>query len=717
MTRKYQSGHPYAACMAEESALFTSEPLSKPEMAHVLFTDVVGYSRLPSDEQPGLIQQLRQAVRSSSEYNRAHDNHSLICLPTGDGMALVFFDSDVCAPVRAAVEISLALQRGNGLAVRMGLHTGLVYRVPDINGAENVSGAGVNFAQRVMDCGDAGHILMSQVHASFLCEFDAIRPHLHDLGEAQVKHGIRLRLVNYFDGKAGQPTPPAKISDAKGAIPEKASTKATASCAGTKVALIYKRNVEPDITLLRELESGLTKCGCEIFVDRHLQVGLDWAREIERALRDADAVIPLLSPAAVASEMLAFELEVADNAAQQRGGRPRLLPVRVNWEGPLPSSLTTILDSIQYTLWRGSEDTANVVSELTAALAQPHLAPRPTSRALEPPGGAVPLDSQYYIERPTDAELHSAIERRDSIVLIEGARQMGKTSLLSRGLQRARGKRVKVACTDFQKLNASDLVSLESFFITLGTVLANQLDLEKFPEDVWRPKSGPNQNFENYMRREVLRSVQAPLVWALDEVDRLFTCPFGSEVFGLFRSWHNARALDPESPWRGLTQVICYATEAHLFITDLNQSPFNVGTRVRLQDFGTGEIRQLNDRYGQPLRTSDFDGFMRLLGGQPYLARRALHEMVARGMELAELERIGPTEEGPFADHLKRFLVLLSRNQAALDLLRDLLAGRMPTDGKLFYRLRAAGLLRGETPSNAAFRCDLYARYLRGHLA
>ena len=704
--------------MGEESAPFTLEPPSKPEMAHVLFTDVVGYSRLPSDEQPGLIQQLRQAVRNSIEYNRAHDNHSLICLPTGDGMALVFFDSDVCAPVRAAVEISLALRDGKGVAVRMGLHTGLVYRVPDINGAENVSGAGINFAQRVMDCGDAGHILMSQVHASFLCEFDAIRPHLHDLGEAQVKHGVRIRLVNYFDGKAGQPNRPKKIDESERKSVEAGAAKTRPSCTGAKVALIYKRNVEPDAALLHELESELTKCGCQVFVDRHLQVGLDWAKEIERALRDADAVIPLLSPMAVTSEMLAFEMEVANNAAQHQGGRPRILPVRVNWEGPLPNTLTTILDPIQYTLWRGAGDTANVVAELATALAaQPQPVNRAVSRAVEPPGGAVPLDSQYYIERPTDAELHAAIERHDSIVLIEGARQMGKTSLLSRGLQRARKNGARVACTDFQTLNVSDLTSLESFFITLGTALANQLDLEKFPEDVWRAKSGPNQNFENYVRREVLRSLQRPLVWALDEVDRLFTCPFGSEVFGLFRSWHNARALDPESPWSGLTQIISYATEAHLFITDLNQSPFNVGTRVRLRDFDLAEVRQLNDRYGQPLRPSDFERFMRLLGGQPYLVRRALHDMVMREIKLDELERTAPNEDGPFADHLKRFLVLLSGNDAALNLLRDLLAGKPPTDGKLFFRLRAAGLLRGETPSNAAFRCDLYARYLRGHLA
>jgi hypothetical protein len=254
--------------------------------------------------------------------------------------------------------------------------------------------------------------------------------------------------------------------------------------------------------------------------------------------------------------------------------------------------------------------------------------------------------------------------------------------------------------------------------MTLGTALATQLDLEKFPEEVWRAKSGPNQNFESYLRREVLNKLGRPLVWALDEVDRLFTCPFGSEVFGLFRSWHNARALDPESPWRDLTMVICYATEAHLFITDLNQSPFNVGTRVRLQDFSPAQIGELNQRYGRPLeKETELSEFCRLLGGQPYLTQRGFHEMVARHRPLAELREAATTDEGPFSDHLKRFLVLLSANQAALEFLRALLQGRGTNDAKLFYRLRAAGLVKGETPADATFRCDLYQRYFARHLA
>ena len=188
-------------------------------------------------------------------------------------------------------------------------------------------------------------------------------------------------------------------------------------------------------------------------------------------------------------------------------------------------------------------------------------------------------------------------------MLIKGARQMGKTSLLARGLQQARERGAKVVLTDFQKLNVSDLESPTNLYLTLAESMAEQLDLSVFAQDVWDERRGPNVNFERYLRREVLAKLNAPLVWGLDEVDRLFSCAFGSEVFGLFRSWHNERALDPNGPWAGMTLAIAYATEAHLFITDMNQSPFNVGTRLALDDFTFEQVTELNRRYRAPSKT------------------------------------------------------------------------------------------------------------------
>ena len=676
-------------------------------MAHIFFCDIVGFAKLANEDQLRHFHRLSQIVRGSPEFSRARDAGQLVCSPTGDGVAIAFFD-DARAPARCAIEVSQALRRDGGPELRMGLHSGHVYRVTDINGRDNIAGTGVNLAQRVMDCGDAGHILLSDVQAGFLKEFADFRPHLRDLGETEVKHGVKLHLSSYCGSEAGNSARPGKLVQSKAG---------PARCAGKKVALVYKRGAQPDEVLLAALEKNLRQLGCEVSIDRHLRIGLDWAREIERVLRDADAVIPLLSPSAAGSEMLAMELEIVDEAAQRQGGKPQLLPIRVNWEGPLPTSLAPLLDPIQYYIWRGPEDTAAVTAQIAEALSAPPVAAIRRSRQLEPPGGAMPLDSPYYIERTTDAELHNALSRRDSIVLVEGARQMGKTSLLARGLQRARGSGAKVACTDFQKFNLTDLATLETFYLTLGSALANQLDLEKSPDEVWHPKRGPNENFERYIRREVLGRLAAPLVWALDEADRLFTCPFGSEVFGLFRSWHNARALDPESPWHRFTQVICYATEAHLFITDINQSPFNVGTRVALRDFSVAEVKQLNHLYGEPLRDdAELSRFHMLLGGQPYLVRRGLHEMVAKSLSLDQLATAAIQEDGPFADHLKRYLVLLSRDPMLLQAVRDTLHTHKFPEAKNFHRLRAAGLLRGASPADAGFRCEIYEAYLQRHL-
>ena len=120
-------------------------------------------------------------------------------------------------------------------------------------------------------------------------------------------------------------------------------------------------------------------------------------------------------------------------------------------------------------------------------------------------------------------------------------------------------------------LNASDLSSVETLFLALAHLIADQLDLGVSPRTVWDPLHSPNLNFERFWRRHVLSQTTAPVVWGMDEVDRLFAHSFASEVFGLFRSWHNARSLDPRGPWQRLTLAMAYATEAHLFITDMNQ--------------------------------------------------------------------------------------------------------------------------------------------------
>jgi class 3 adenylate cyclase len=160
------------------------------EIAHVLFVDIVGYSRHLIDEQHELLQNLNQIVRNTEAFRQAEILGKLIRVPTGDGVALVFSTTPE-TPVQCALEISRALRSHSELQVRMGIHSGPVTGIMDVNDRSNIAGAGVNVAQRVMDCGDAGHILLSKRVAEDLEQYRQWRPYLHELGECEVKHGAR----------------------------------------------------------------------------------------------------------------------------------------------------------------------------------------------------------------------------------------------------------------------------------------------------------------------------------------------------------------------------------------------------------------------------------------------------------------------------------------------------------------------------------------------
>src|SRR3954467_7236960 len=184
------------------------------EIAHVLFIDIVGYSTRLTDEQRGLVDGLNQAVRSSDEFNKAAAAGRLKKIPTGDGMALIFHDSPE-QPLECAVEISRVLKHHPDLPVRMGVHSGPVSEVTDVNGRVNAAGIGINIAQRLMDCGDAGHILLSKRVAEDLQQNGRWRPNLHDLGEVEVKHGERVHVFNFYTDDAGNSDRPKKILSPK----------------------------------------------------------------------------------------------------------------------------------------------------------------------------------------------------------------------------------------------------------------------------------------------------------------------------------------------------------------------------------------------------------------------------------------------------------------------------------------------------------------------
>ena len=206
------------------------------EIAHVLFIDIVAYSKMAIDDQRAAIEQLNQIVQSTDEFRKAESENRLLKIPTGDGMALVFYRSPE-APVECALEISRALKEHPRLKLRMGVHSGPVSGVIDVSGRVNVAGEGINMAQRVMDCGDAGHILLSKRVAEDLHQFSHWRPHLYDVGECEVKHGVRVAVVNLFTAELGNSERPrslAKLTDKSDTAPVSAERPSS-----RKSALIF----------------------------------------------------------------------------------------------------------------------------------------------------------------------------------------------------------------------------------------------------------------------------------------------------------------------------------------------------------------------------------------------------------------------------------------------------------------------------------------------
>src|SRR4051794_29100377 len=184
---------------------------SRLDIAHVLFIDIVGYSKLLTNEQRERVQELNRIVRETDQFRAAEAERKLMRIPTGDGMVLAFFTSPD-APARCAVGISRASRETGQLPLRMGIHSGPVDLVDDVNDQRNLAGAGMNIAQRVMDCGDAGHILLSKRVAEDLETHEKWRPLLHDLGSCEVKHGVRVAVVNLYADQVGNAKVPLKLA-------------------------------------------------------------------------------------------------------------------------------------------------------------------------------------------------------------------------------------------------------------------------------------------------------------------------------------------------------------------------------------------------------------------------------------------------------------------------------------------------------------------------
>jgi DNA-binding SARP family transcriptional activator len=334
----------------------------------------------------------------------------------------------------------------------------------------------------------------------------------------------------------------------------------------------------------------------------------------------------------------------------------------------------------------------------------------------EPKGGAVRLDSPFYVVRETDTAFKEALLQKEGVVLLKGPRQSGKTSLLARGAQAAREAGAAVAILDLAAMDEEHFLTAEAFHLGIKHAIKGQLNVQQGIAENWDQDLGAGMNLERFVR-QTLDATDKPIVIGLDEVERLFRYPFAGSFFGLLRSWYNRRALEPGGPWSRLTMAITYATEAHLFIKNLNQSPFNVGIRFSLCDFDVREVADLNRRYGLPLKdAAEFSEFMTLLGGHPQLVRMGLSILQKEAMPFSIFQKAALADDGPFANHLHLLFDSIHNDHSLTDALKQILDRKACPSKETFYRLRAGGLVSGDSCYNAKIRCALYEHFLRKQL-
>ncbi|HRF61096.1 MAG TPA: AAA-like domain-containing protein [Fimbriimonadaceae bacterium] len=672
--------------MTEASAFVT--------VAHVLFIDMVGYSTHGTSTQSKLVASLNTAVLQSPSYQAATSAGAVKALATGDGMALVFF-TDIAAPARCAIEIEAALC---DIPLRMGIHSGIVAPQVDINGNDNLVGEGLNTAMRVMGFGEAGHILLSKQYALWLMESDGWSEHVVFVGTGVAKHRQSIDVYHLIRPGSDPTRPPAlSATPARPTNPKKA-------------VLLCRRGAQPDEELIGAIESKLTDFGHEVIVNLSDQRGLDWAKDVESQIRGADAVIAIVSPKSLRSEILEFELSAAIDQ-WERTGRPAILPVWVGArEEVLRGPVASLVEPLPGFRFEGP-DHRSLIAQLDSALRETPTT-RPAEIRFEPAGGAVPPDSPMYVERSADRELRDAITNRESILLVRGPRQIGKTSLLGQGSLHAEQIGARQVTTDFQKLSARQMDDGELFCRLLAKTLCRQMEFEYDFERHWDPMFGANLNIDEFLRALLMES-DRPLVWFLDEVDKLFPAPFSGDFFGLVRSWHNARTTESRGPWGRLTVVIGYATEAHLFIQDVNQSPFNVGRVIALDDFSLQQTLDLNTRYGGPLPTyQDAERLHALVGGHPYLVRRALEVVASSKWPLPRLFDEAMHDTGPFSDHLKRLLLSVGTLPHVTEHVKAMLVGKRAPESDADFRLMASGVIKYGPAGTHVFRCRLYEQFL-----
>jgi hypothetical protein len=341
----------------------------------------------------------------------------------------------------------------------------------------------------------------------------------------------------------------------------------------------------------------------------------------------------------------------------------------------------------------------------------------PTGVILENPEGQVPLTSPFYVARsPIETDCYAEIVKPGALIRVKAARQMGKSSLMSRILECGAQQGYRSVPIYFQEADGEVFEDLEKFLRWFCAIVAEELALDIDLDSLWQASAlGNKRKCTNFFQKCVLPEIKAPLVLGLDEVDLVFQhLNIAQDFFALLRTWHERGKNQPT--WQNLRLVIVHSQEVYIPL-DMHQSPFNVGMPVELPEFTAQQVRDLAQRHGLALAEQALMSLLAMVGGHPYLVRVALYELARGRLSLAELLRVAPTEEGPYEDHLRRQLTNLRSDDKLVKAVEELLASdqSVAIGSNEAFQLASMGLVRRQ--GNAAeLLCDVYRQYFRERL-
>lgn len=338
-----------------------------------------------------------------------------------------------------------------------------------------------------------------------------------------------------------------------------------------------------------------------------------------------------------------------------------------------------------------------------------------TLHKFDSPEGAVRIGSKFYVQRENEPIWLKYALNLGETILIKGAGQTGKSSLLARMYQAARDQGRIVLYIDFRSFDKDTFSNLDSLLRHLTELLAERLDTANKPDKYWSSKLGAKTKIYDFICSEILVREKLAVLFLLDHVDIVLDYTYRDEFFSLIRAWHDERAWNENLT--KLNIVLAYSTEASLFIQDLDQTFFNVGRVIELMEFSRHQIEELNARHNYLIKSDDeFYALMQLLGGHPYLWRRALYVMVTEKLNVAELVAAASNDDGPFAEHLRHYLNLLALSSNLRHAMQEVISHHKCTSNEAFYKLRSSGLVLGSSPANVRPRCQLYEKYFETRL-